>query len=101
MIVMFTALPPGVYLGATLADKFGGYKGKAMKHALGLCIVFGTFATLFSFLEMITFDKNVFGVLMWLFFFVGGGIMPIGSGIIVSCVPKFASNSASALYCIF
>ena len=26
--------------------------------------------------------------------------MPIGAGIIVSCVPKFASNSASALYCI-
>ena len=27
--------------------------------------------------------------------------MPIGSGIIVGCVPKFASNSASSLYCIF
>ena len=66
-----------------------------------MCIVFGTFATMFSLLETITFDKTVFAVLTWLFFFSGAGIMPIGSGIIVSCVPKFASNSASALYCIF
>lgn len=101
VIVMFSAMIPGIYTGAKLADYYGGYKGKALKTALTLCVVFGTFATMFSLLETITFNKDIFVVLMWLFLFSGAAIMPIGAGIIVSCVPKFASNSASALYCIF
>ena len=101
VVVMFSAMIPGIFMGATLADHYGGYKGKALKHALTLCCIFGAFATIFSLLETITFEKNLFAVLTWFFFFTGAGIMPIGNGIIVSCVPKFAANSASALYCIF
>lgn len=101
VIVLFSAMIPGVYMGAMLADYYGGYKGKALRHALTLCVVFGSFATMFSLLETITFDKTTFSILTWLFFFSGAGIMPIGTGIIVSCVPKYASNSASALYAIF
>ena len=96
-----TAMPPGIFFGATLADYYGGYKGKALMNALALCCIIGIFAAIFSLLETITFDKKVFIVFMWFFFFTGAGIMPIGEGIIVSCVPKVASNSASALYCIF
>jgi len=101
VIILFTAMIPGVFMGASLADYYGGYKGKALKSALTLCFIFGSFASIFSLLETITFDKEFFAVLTWLFFFTGAGIMPIGSGIIVGCVPKFASNSASSLYNIF
>ena len=98
---MITAMPSGIFLGATLSDHYGGYKGKALKNALTLCCILGAFAAIFSLLETITFGKKVFTVLMWFFLFTVAGIMPIGEGIIVSCVPKVASNSASALYCIF
>ena len=97
---MFTALIPGVFMGATLADHYGGYKGKAIRYALTLCCTFGGFATIFSFSLMFVFEKTLFLALLWLFFFSGAGIMPIGVGIIIGCVPKFAQNSASALYCI-
>ena len=99
--VLFSAMFPGVMMGAKLADYYGGYKGKGMSNALSLCVIFGFFATMFSLLLTITFEKDLFTLLTWLFFFSGAAIMPIAAGIIVGCVPKFAQNSASALYCIF
>ena len=98
---MFSAMIPGVFTGAKLADYYGGYKGRGMRNALSLCIIFGFFASIFSLSLTITFEKELFTLLTWLFFFSGAAIMPIAAGIIVGCVPKFAQNSASALYCIF
>ena len=101
VIVLFSAMVPGVVLGAKLADYYGGYKGQGMQNALSLCVLSGTLATIFSLSLTITFEKNMFTLLTWLFFFSGAPIMPIAAGIIIGCVPKFAQNSASALYCIF
>jgi len=56
IIILFSAMIPGVFMGATLADYYGGYKGKALKSALTLCCIFGGFASIFSLLETITFD---------------------------------------------
>ena len=88
--VMFSAMFPGVFMGATLADHYGGYKGKGMSNALTLCCVFGFFATTFSLALSFTFEKQLFTLLTWLFFFFGAAIMPIAAGIIVGSVPKFA-----------
>ena len=100
-VVMFmTALIPGVVIGSTLADYYGGYKGRGMRHALTLCCFFAFMATVFSIWLSFTFEPTQFIILLWAFFFWGAGMMPIAGGIIVGCVPKFARNSASAFYCI-
>ena len=69
-----------------------------MINALSLCIVFATFASIFSITCSYTFQPTMFVILLWLFFFFGAGTMPIANGIILGCVPKSAQNSASALF---
>ena len=88
-------------MGATAADYVGGYKGKALRHALSLCVFFGVMATIFSISMSMVFEETTFAILNWMFFFFGSAIMPIGGGILLGSVPKFTQNSASALYCIF
>lgn len=100
VVVMFSALIPGVVLGSTLGDYYGGYKGSGLRNALTICTVFGFMATLFSLALSRCFDPSTFLYLLWAFFFWGAGIMPISAGIIISCVPKQAQNSANAVYCI-
>ena len=100
VVVMFSALIPGIFMGSTLSDYFGGFKGRALRNALSLCCFFGFMATLFSISLSFCFEPKVFIALLWAFFFFGAGIMPIASGIIVSCVPNDAQNSANAVYCI-
>ena len=57
-------------------------------------------ASSFSFWLAFTFDAEEFILVLWLSLLTATGIFPIAQGIIVGCVPKFAQNSASALYCI-
>lgn len=92
---------PGVIVGSMSADYYGGYKGKGMMNALTLCCIYGFFATVFSLILSVTFEKTTFMIFTWLFYFSGACIMPISTGIIIGCVPKFAQNSASAFYGIF
>jgi len=95
---MFSALIPGIAVGSALGDYFGGFYGKGMINSLKLCIFYAVLSTFFSVSLAHTFEVDCFIILMWLFFFSGAGIMPIGQGIIVSCVPKKVSNSANAFY---
>ena len=98
--LMLTAPLPGAILGGLLADAWGGYKGKGMPNALTLCIIFGSLGTIFSSMLHITFDKTLFLTFSWFFFFFGCAVLPIAGGIIVGSVPKFAQNSASAVFSI-
>ena len=77
VVALFSAMLPGVMLGATLSDYYGGYKGKGMANSLTLCVILGAFSTLFAFLLSRAFDYESFTALTWLFFFAGAGIMPI------------------------
>ena len=101
VLVMISAMIPGVAAGGALGDYFGGYKGRGVYNSLILNAVLAILATLFSLSLSICFNPEVFVYLLWLFFFFGSGCMPISAGIIVSCVPKETTNSGSALYCIF
>ena len=101
IFVLFSAMVPGIILGSTLGDYFGGYEGKGMKNALALCVMFGAFASFFSISLSFVFTPHLFTLLLWLFFFCGAGCMPIANGIILGCVPKSAQNSASALNFVF
>lgn len=58
IVVMFSAMIPGVIMGATLADHFGGYKGRGMRHALSLCSFFGFMASIFSVWLSFTFERT-------------------------------------------
>lgn len=99
--VLLAALIPGVYLGAYLADLNGGYKGKGLAPALTICCIFAGFFAMFAIWDCYNFNYYFYVLLTWLTLLCGSAIMPIGQGIIVSCVPKFAQNSASSLYAIF
>ena len=101
VLALFTAMIPGITLGGMTADYFGGYKGRHIRTALNLCIMFGILALVPAQLMYLTTDRVLFIVFLWFFFFFGACIMPIALGIIVGCVPKIARNSAQALYAIF
>jgi len=98
--VMLAAMIPGVILGSTSSDYFGGYSGRGLRNALSLCVFYGFCASVFSIWLSTTFEKQRFITLLWLFFFSGAAIMPIANGIIVGCVPKEVQNSGSALYVV-
>ena len=94
VICMISSMIPGIIMGSLLSDKFGGYRGRGMRHAIALCTLFGFCATCFSIAMSFVFNPNLFVILMWFFFFFGAGIMPIAGGIIIASVPKFAQNAA-------
>lgn len=94
LLTIFSAVIPGVIFGSITADYYGGYKGRGMINALTLCCIFGFFGATSSLLLSITFEKTRFTIFLWFFFFFGGCLMPIGAGIIVDSVPKYAQNSA-------
>ena len=98
--LMLTAPLPGAIVGGILGDAWGGYKGEGMPNALTINIIFSILATTCSLMLSITFDKTLFLIFAWGFFFFGVALMPIISGIVVGCVPKFAQNSASAVSCV-
>ena len=99
--VLLSSLIPGVYVGAYLADANGGYKGKGLGPSLTICCIFALFSSLFAIWDCYNYNYYFWVLITWLFLFCGAAIMPIGQGIIVSCVPKFAQNSASSLFSIF
>ena len=98
IVLMLTSPLLGAIFGSLIADAWGGYEGKGMPNALTLCVIFGFIGSIFSFLMHITFNKMLYFTFFWLFFFFAAAIMPIAAGIIVGSVPKFAQNSASAIY---
>ena len=55
--ITFSGTIPGIFVGAALADHYGGYKGKGMGNALTLCCVFGFFMASFALALSLTFEK--------------------------------------------
>jgi MFS family permease len=84
-IVSITAPTIGVLCGGYIVDRFGGYTGK---HALTLCIIFGSLAAVFG--MPIPFLDSFWPVciLLWMVLFFGGAIMPPITGIMISSVPR-------------
>ena len=69
--LLITAPFPAAIFGGMLADAYGGYKGEGMPNALTLNIILGAIATIFGLFLAITFDKGLFLVFTWAFFFFG------------------------------
>ena len=86
--VSVTAPLGGVLVGGTFADRYGGYKGKNVLKALKLCCAFGVVAFVFAFPIGFLYSLTYISVLLWAFLFFGAAIIPVGTGIMVSCVRR-------------
>ena len=96
-IVSVTAPLFGVLVGGTISDKYGGYKGKNATKAIKMCVAFGLVSFVFAFPMGFLFQFIYLSVLLWTFLFFGAAIIPIGTGIMISSVPKDCQATSSSL----
>ena len=96
-IISITAPLSGVLFGGTISDKYGGYKGKNETKALKMCAAFGILAFFFGLPMGFMFQIIYISILLWTFLFFGAAIIPIGTGIMISCVPKDCQATSSSI----
>lgn len=96
-MISITAPLFGVLFGGTISDKYGGYKGKNETNALEMCVLFGLVSFVFAFPMGFLFQIVYLSVLLWTFLFFGATIIPIGTGIMISCVPKDCQATSSSI----
>ena len=96
-IISITAPLSGVLFGGTLSDKYGGYKGKNETKALQMCTAFGILAFFFGLPMGFMFQITYLSILLWTFLFFGAAIIPIGTGVMISCVPKDCQATSSSI----
>ena len=95
--ISITAPLSGVIVGGTISDKYGGYKGKNVIKAIKMCIAFGLVSFVFTFPMGFLFQFIYLSVLLWTFLFFGAAIIPIGTGIMISAVPKDCQATSSSI----
>ena len=96
-IISITAPLSGVIVGGAISDKYGGYKGKNVIKAIKMCIAFGLVSFVFAFPMGFLFQIIYLAVLLWTFLFFGAAIIPIGTGIMISAVPKDCQATSSSI----
>ena len=96
-IISITAPLSGVLFGGTISDKYGGYKGKNETKALQMCSAFGLLTLFFGIPLGFMFRIIYLSVLLWAFLFFGAAIIPIATGIMISCVPKDCQATSSSI----
>ena len=96
-VISITAPLSGVIVGGTISDKYGGYKGKNTIKAIKMCIAFGLVSFVFAFPMGFLFQIIYLAVLLWTFLFFGAAIIPIGTGIMISAVPKNCQATSSSI----
>ena len=97
VVISTTAPILGVLTGGYVADYYGGYKGKNIRTAVRICVVFGLLA--FVVAVPAGFVRNVVGeiILLWMLLFFGGCVLPAATGITVNSMPKEYQSSSSAV----
>ena len=96
-IISITAPLSGVLFGGTISDKYGGYKGKNETKSLQMCSAFGILAFFFGLPMGFMFQIIYLSILLWTFLFFGAAIIPIATGIMISCVPKDCQATSSSI----
>ena len=96
-IISITAPLLGVLFGGTLSDRYGGYKGRNEKKALQMCVAFGLVSFVFAFPLGFMFQIFYLSILLWTFLFFGAAIIPIGTGVMISSVPKDCQATSSSI----
>ena len=95
--ISITAPLFGVLVGGTISDIYGGYKGKNVIRAIKMIIAFGLVSFVFAFPMGFLFQIIYLSVLLWTFLFFGAAIIPIGTGIMISAVPKYCQATSSSI----
>ena len=95
--ISVTAPLLGVIVGGTISDIYGGYKGKNVIRAIKMIIAFGLVSFVFAFPMGFLFQIIYLSVLLWTFLFFGAAIIPIGTGIMISAVPKYCQATSSSI----
>ena len=96
-ITTITAPLFGIIVGGIISDSYGGYKGKNTYKAIQMCCSFGFISFIFAFPLGFLFSFVYITVLLWSFLFFGAMIVPIGTGIMISCVKKDKQATSSSL----
>ena len=96
-IISITAPLFGVLCGGTISDRYGGYKGKNERKAIEMCVLFGLVSFVFAFPMGFLFQIVYLSILLWTFLFFGAAMIPIGTGVMISCVPKDCQATSSSI----
>ena len=92
-IVCFTSPTFGVFLSGFVLTKIGGYEHKhSIAYSFALAFIAGCFALAVPLVK----DIEHFVFLLWLVLFFGGGVLPVITGIIISCLPKHLAASGNS-----
>lgn len=93
-LVSITAPTLGVIVGGKISHYLGGYTGK---HALDFCLVGSLLAS--AICLPVPFLNNFLYVslLLWLLFFVGGGLLPTLTGMMLSAIPRHLRSIGSSV----
>ena len=95
--ISITAPLFGVLFGGTISDKYGGYKGRNESKAIKMCVAFGLVSFIFAFPMGFLFQITYLSILLWTFLFFGAAMIPIGTGIMISSVPKDCQATSSSI----
>ena len=96
-LISITAPLFGVLFGGTISDKYGGYKGKNETKAIQMCVGFGLVSFVFAFPLGFLFQIVYLSILLWTFLFFGASMIPIGTGVMISSVPKDCQATSSSI----
>ena len=96
-LISITAPLFGVLFGGTITDKYGGYKGRNESKALQMCVAFGLVSFVFAFPMGFLFQIIYLSILLWTFLFFGATMIPIGTGVMISSVPKDCQATSSSI----
>lgn len=92
-ITSLTAPVIGVLMGGTILDRCGGYTGP---HALNICLIFGTLASISGIPIPFFSDFKIVVCLLWCLLLFGGALMPSLTGIMISSIPKYLRSFGSS-----
>lgn len=95
--VTVTAPLMGVLVGGTLSDDYGGYKGKNVYKAIQMAFAFGIISFFFSFPCGFLFNFSYISIFIWVLLFFGAAVVPVATGIMISCVPRECQATSSSL----
>lgn len=96
VVICVTAPAAGIILGGCIVEKMGGYESK---NSVMFCFIAGCFAGGLSIFSLTPIMESTIGfaVILWLFLFFGGSIIPNMVGILLDSLPtkklKGAGNS--------
>ena len=91
LIISFTGPTLGIVLGGISGTCVGGYSSK---HAILVCFFFVISSTIFGIFSCYTYNFVIWFILIWLYFFFGTGIVPLGTGIVINSVSNDIKGDA-------